>query len=114
MMNDPLRLFDCGAATDVGKVRQHNEDAFLVNTASGVWAVADGMGGHDAGRLASTTVVDALSKIVGPAPVDQLLSQCCEQLANANQDLLDLATAKGGMIIGTTVAALLTNDGDYA
>jgi protein phosphatase len=114
MINDPLRLFDCGAATDVGKVRDHNEDAFLVNAATGVWAVADGMGGHDAGRLASTTVVGALGKIVGPASVDDLLNQCCDQLATANQTLLDLATAKGGMIIGTTVAALLAHEGAYA
>ena len=114
MMSDPLRLFDCGAATDVGKVRHLNEDAFLVSPETGVWAVADGMGGHDAGRLASTTVVTALDKIVGPAPVDQLLAQCREQLANANESLLELANKQGGMIIGTTVAALLAHDGAYA
>lgn len=114
MTSDPLRLFDCGAATDVGKVRQHNEDAFLMSPKSGVWAVADGMGGHDAGRLASTTVVSALGKIVGPAPVETLLEQCLEHLADANQRLLELATQRGGMIIGTTVAALLSHDGDYA
>jgi protein phosphatase len=114
MMSDPLRLFDSGAATDVGKVRHHNEDAFLVSPESGVWAVADGMGGHDAGRLASTTVVSALRRIVGPAPIEQLLTQCSEQLASANQTLLDVATEKGGMIIGTTVAILLAHDEAYA
>ena len=103
-------MFDSGAASDAGKVRSHNEDAYLVNPDSGVWAVADGMGGHEGGRLASTTVVGALRKIVGPAPVDDLLEQCREQLAIANSLLLAVASEKRGKIIGTTVAAVLAHD----
>jgi protein phosphatase len=113
-MSDPLRQFDSAAATDVGKVRSHNEDAFLVNPEAGVWAVADGMGGHEAGSLASTTVVEALRQVVGPAPVDQLVIQCRRQLAQANRRLLDIAAERRGMIIGTTVAALLIDDETYA
>jgi len=113
-MSEPLRVLDTGAATDVGKVRTHNEDAFLVSSESGVWAVADGMGGHEAGQLASTTVVSALRKIAGPPSLDQLLAQCREQLEHANRRLLEIATERSGMIIGTTVAALLAHDGAYA
>jgi protein phosphatase len=112
MMND--RMFDSGAASDVGKVRSHNEDAFLVSPESGVWAVADGMGGHEGGRLASTTVVGALRKIAGPAPIDELLVQCREQLGLANRKLLAVASERRGMIVGATVAAVLVDDAAYA
>jgi protein phosphatase len=49
-----------GAATDVGRVREGNEDAYLVDDAMGLFAVADGMGGHRAGEVASATALEAL------------------------------------------------------
>ena len=49
-----------GAATDVGRVREGNEDAYLVDDAMGLIAVADGMGGHRAGEVASATALEAL------------------------------------------------------
>lgn len=52
-----------GSATDVGRVRDHNEDALLAEGA--VYAVADGMGGHAAGEVASAIVVDTLRALAG-------------------------------------------------
>jgi serine/threonine protein phosphatase PrpC/CRP-like cAMP-binding protein len=48
------------ARTDVGKKRPHNEDAYLVDEALGLYAVADGMGGHAAGEIASAAALEAL------------------------------------------------------
>jgi serine/threonine protein phosphatase PrpC len=53
-----------GAVTDVGQVRGHNEDAYLVDDHLGLIAVADGMGGHQAGEVASATALEALRAAV--------------------------------------------------
>jgi protein phosphatase len=64
-------------ATDVGKRRATNEDAFLADDALGLYVVADGMGGHAAGEIASQEAVEtihgmvkqglrALPQLVGP------------------------------------------------
>src|SRR2546430_332254 len=48
------------ARTDVGKKRRHNEDAYLADDALGLYVVADGMGGHAAGEVASKAAVESL------------------------------------------------------
>ena len=57
------------AASDVGLSRKINEDAFVERPEVGVWAVADGLGGHRDGEVASHMVCDALAELV---PVSQL------------------------------------------
>jgi PPM family protein phosphatase len=52
-------------ASDVGKKRDHNEDSFLVDEALGLFIVADGMGGHAAGEVASATTVETLQRVIG-------------------------------------------------
>lgn len=56
-----LRLHACGLS-EAGQVRAHNEDRFLLDTARGLVAVADGMGGHQAGALASSRTLAALAE----------------------------------------------------
>ena len=51
--------------TDVGCVRKHNEDSFLVDADLGLFVVADGLGGHAAGEVASQIVVDTVGRFVG-------------------------------------------------
>ena len=50
--------------SDVGRRRKINEDACLALPERGLWLVADGMGGHDAGDLASSMVVESLQDLV--------------------------------------------------
>jgi protein phosphatase len=113
-MNQHGSNFESGAATHTGKVRSVNEDAYLVHPQSGVWAVADGMGGHEAGALASATVVEALQSLGEPASATDLVSRCQSRLARANARLLEIGEARGGIVIGTTIAVFLACEGYFS
>jgi serine/threonine protein phosphatase PrpC len=109
----PLR-FDVGSATHAGKVRERNEDSCLVRTDTGLWAVADGMGGHEAGDLASRILVQSLDAIEQPEAPADLLQQCETQIFRANQEIIGLSRAHNGAMIGTTAAVLLVRDRHFA
>ena len=57
-------VIESAGITDVGKKRQGNEDALFFDDALGLYVVADGMGGHRAGEIASKLVVDTISKYI--------------------------------------------------
>ena len=102
----PSAEFEHVSRTHVGCRRTVNEDALLECSAAGLWAVADGMGGHEAGDLASMTVVNALLECAtgGKANLRQVLTAL--DLANAR--LADLSQARyQGRTIGSTVVGLV-------
>jgi protein phosphatase len=107
-------MFDVSSVTHPGTVRERNEDSCLVRTDLGLWAVADGMGGHEAGDLASRMLVQSLDAIEQPTAALDLLEQCEIRIFSANQQIMDLSRARSGAIIGTTVAVLLIRDEHYA
>ena len=104
---------ETGAATHVGKVRERNEDSYLVRPEAGIWAVADGMGGHEAGDLASQTVIEALASVEASESAGELLSLCKSRIFDANSQLLTISRERG-VTIGTTVTILLTFDSYFA
>jgi protein phosphatase len=114
MQHSLVETYDTGAATHVGRVRKRNEDSYLVRPDVGLWAVADGMGGHEDGGLASRTVIEALQSIQTPASAADLLSRCEDHIAAANSRLREISRQRGGATIGATLAVLLARDGYYA
>lgn len=106
-------LFETGAATHVGKVRSRNEDSYLTRPEAGLWAVADGMGGHDDGDVASRTVVEALRSINAAQSPSELLTLCENRLFDANAQLQAISRDRG-ITTGTTVVVLLVSDGYFA
>jgi protein phosphatase len=106
--------FQTGAASHVGLVRDRNEDNYLVRPEAGIWAVADGMGGHNHGDLASDTVIKALQSIDGASSAEELLAVCENRIFEANSRLRELGHQCDDAIIGTTVAVLLVFDGYFA
>ncbi len=95
-------------ATDTGKRRRINEDALLCREDAGVWLVADGMGGHDAGDLASKAIVHALAQVDFRGGVTERLIQFEDTLIDVNTQLRDYARdSLAGRTMGSTVVALL-------
>jgi len=105
------------ARSDVGRCRTANEDAFALAPELGLFLVADGMGGHVAGQVASQlavrTAVAALEALDDAAlPLSRRLQRC---VVAANQGILDTAEAKPELRgMGTTLVALLAGGGRLA
>ncbi len=105
-------LYRSAARTHVGTVRRRNEDAVLERAEIGLWAVADGAGGHQRGDYASGRIIAALREVdaalSGPALVDEVKTR----LAAVNRELRARAVTIGPKaLIGSTVAMLLIIDG---
>ncbi len=114
MLNGGFRI-DSEAGSDAGKVRSLNEDSYLVQPDVGLWLVADGMGGHDAGDFASQTLVKELGALAPPDSAPALLSAMEERVVAANRTLRHAAADRGNnAVIGCTLAALVVFDGAYA
>lgn len=107
-MNVPLRMaWRSSAFTDPGRQRALNEDALFENAELGVWAVADGMGGHKAGDVASRTIVDSLRRFRATDSLAARIDTLESLILEANADLLhhvDRPSSKD--ITGSTVALL--------
>jgi serine/threonine protein phosphatase PrpC len=111
---DSSGVFEVGAATHAGRVRELNEDRFLMRNDLGLWVVADGMGGHAAGDVASAALVESLARVKPQNSAAALLHACGERLSDANTTIRELAMRRGVDVMGTTVVALLIFDGHYA
>lgn len=99
----PGLLLRVGAATDTGRVRDHNEDSALAE--GGIFLVADGMGGHAAGEVASGIVVETMRELAGRSELTT--DDVTHQLVRANESILRAVRShpeQKGM--GTTASGL--------
>jgi protein phosphatase len=118
-------VFRSYGASDVGRRRQANEDSFLRDDELGLWVVADGMGGHAAGEVASSESVDTIHGMVKRGKRHLKQAQDADATMRAAARLLEgsvqaatymvyamseLDQNKSGM--GTTISALMSMD-DY-
>jgi PPM family protein phosphatase len=99
-----------GAATAVGKVRKLNEDAFLAG--DGIVAVADGMGGHKAGEVASQITIEACAALVSAEPISLAAIELL--IGTANSRVREHALTHDALGMGTTLvgAAVVDNAGE--
>jgi PPM family protein phosphatase len=100
---------EVAARTDVGLVREHNEDRFLVRP--GLLVVADGMGGAKAGEVAAGLAVEHLERLGGESSAAELTG-AIEEANRAIRRLAEDDPERAGM--GTTITAAMLGDGSVA
>lgn len=100
------------SASHVGMVRRTNEDSFCDRSADGLWAVADGMGGHAHGDWASQVLTRALADAALPEDFDEACRQIAAAIHAGNAQIWAEAQAREQQM-GSTVAVLLVRDGRF-
>lgn len=110
-----MMQFRSFAETDIGPRRRTNEDAYVNRPDLGVWAVADGAGGHQAGDVASAMIRDALDAIPPELDAVALLAEVRARVQDVHESLLAEAEERGpGTILASTAAVLLARGEHYA
>ncbi len=98
-----------GVVSDIGKIRKTNEDGYLINKP--VYAVADGMGGHSAGEVASAIALETIKKSLKKLPAEEEIPQLlAESIQEANAAVFHRSTTEAeqrGMGTTLTVAVFL-------
>lgn len=108
----PLR-FDSAVATHPGLVRAANEDGFCDRARDGLWAVADGMGGHAHGDWASRTLVDSLDAVALPEGFDTAAHAVAGAIHQGNGQIWRESERRGQQM-GSTVVALHVQGRQFA
>lgn len=107
----PFRI-ESWAKTHEGRVRAHNEDSFCAREPQGLWAVADGMGGHEGGEWASAKIVEKLDAVELPADLDAAAELIADAIRAANRAILVEARSRHKQM-GSTVVTLLVQGERY-
>lgn len=98
----------CYSDSNVGVVREINEDSVMSNPDTGLWAVADGMGGYEAGNVASNMIAKSLEEIDFQDHLDDLISKVEDQILDVNERILEYAEIMlDGRTLGSTVISFL-------
>jgi serine/threonine-protein phosphatase Stp1 len=98
------------AGTHEGTVRKCNEDALINRPDLGLWAVADGAGGHSRGDVASRAVVEALGSIPLNLPAGELLAQVRQKMAETHAALRPADSSSHDISASTVVVLIVRGD----
>jgi serine/threonine-protein phosphatase Stp1 len=110
-----MEQFRSRAVTHPGTKRGHNEDMFVARPDLGLWAVADGAGGHHAGEVASEMIASTLETIPVALTAEEMLSQVRLRISATHAALRECAARKGeGTLIASTVVVLIVRHGHFA
>jgi serine/threonine protein phosphatase PrpC len=110
-------IFHAAALSDVGRKRRANEDSYAIETELGLYLVADGMGGHKAGQVASRLAVESAAASIRSSngSATSLTDRLAESVTTANREIFTQARSLSefrGM--GTTFVAAITGEGCVA
>ncbi len=103
------------AKTDPGKKRDHNEDTCVNRPDLGIWAVADGAGGHSAGEVASGMIAEALEAIPPGLSASELLAEVRLRIKDTHAALREEAARRGDNVtIASTVVVMMIRNEHFA
>ncbi|MBV8399453.1 MAG: serine/threonine-protein phosphatase [Acetobacteraceae bacterium] len=110
-----MEQFRAHGLTHPGTARDRNEDAFVSRPDIGLWAVADGAGGHDAGDVASAMVATSLGAIPGTLSAEETLAAVRQAVAETDAALREHAAQKDeGSVVASTVVVLIVRQQHFA
>jgi protein phosphatase/serine/threonine-protein phosphatase Stp1 len=107
--------FRSGSSTHNGAVRTHNEDRLVDRPELGLWAVADGAGGHQAGEVASGMIADALETMPAGLAAGEMLAQMRLRIGEVHTALCAEAASRGPhTVIASTLVVLIATGTHFA
>jgi serine/threonine protein phosphatase PrpC len=110
-----MQRFQTRAVSHPGTRRDHNEDALVARPDIGLWAVADGAGGHQAGEVASEMITATLNAIPGGLTAEEMLTQVRLRIGATHSALHAHAARLGeGAMVASTVVVLIVRHGHFA
>ncbi len=112
-MTHHMFRYDTGFVSDTGLVRQENEDNWFVDEDKGIWLVADGMGGHTNGKLASARIVECAKTVGAAVSAPDLLARFTDRMLRANRELLEVSESTNA-VLGSTMVGVLVFGGHFA
>ena len=96
-----MTILDFGSGSDIGNQSDHNEDSYFADPELGLWLIADGMGGHEAGEVASAIVSETVSNAVRNGV------SLVEAIEKAHREVVDAGErGDGAKGMGSTIVAL--------
>ncbi len=108
MTNSSFLIWSSASVSDVGKKRKVNQDACLDLPELGLWVVADGMGGHEAGEVASGSIIEHCQQTSEPGDLNSFIAEIQNRLLQVNRSLRQIASQQyNNATIGSTVVVLL-------
>jgi serine/threonine-protein phosphatase Stp1 len=105
--------FRSWAATHPGARRKHNEDAYVDRPDLGVWAVADGAGGHAAGEVASHMIAEALEAVHSGLSAPELLAEVRLAVERTHVALREEAARRGADVVVASTVVIMLARGEY-
>ncbi|MBI6546914.1 MAG: Stp1/IreP family PP2C-type Ser/Thr phosphatase [Cyanobacteria bacterium NC_groundwater_1444_Ag_S-0.65um_54_12] len=101
-----------GSLTDIGKIRTSNEDSLGIDLERGIFIVADGMGGHQAGEVASHRAVESIMEALGERDLVEPVTDALRQAVTYANSRIELAAQQDRNLkgMGTTVVTAIVMD----